>query len=193
MDFQNVEFYRLNKNSEDIVYNFATEMIIYRKETSPKGKLRIVEIRKQNGSKGQTRRVVPSREMAIEEFDAWKKKLLDDAHEALNKDKRETRENVSIENLLETDLVCEESVEEEYSREEEERQALPKDYKVMYELLDLLTPIQKSRYIKSKALGKSSRDIAEEEGCSHTAVLLSLEAAEKRLNKELKKRGYIKQ
>ena len=130
--------------------------------------------------------------MSIAAFDEWKERLTEEAHEDLKKDKRETRDNVPIENLLETNLVCDESAEEEYLRVDEERQALPKDYKVMYELLDLLMPTQKSRYIKSKVLGKSSRDIAEEEGCSHTAVLLSLEATEKRLNKKLKKRGYIK-
>ena len=54
--------------------------------------------------------------------DVWKKQLTEDAHEYFNKDKRETRENISIENLLETDLVCEVSVEEEYLRAEEERQ-----------------------------------------------------------------------
>jgi DNA-directed RNA polymerase specialized sigma24 family protein len=129
--------------------------------------------------------------MSIADFDAWKEKLTQEALEYRRHDDLTTRENVSIENLLETDLICEESVEDEYLRLEEERQALPKDYKVMNELLDTLTPVQKRRYYKAKALGMSSRDIAEEDGCSHTAVLLSLEAAEKRLNKELKKRGYI--
>ena len=195
MDYQNAEFYRLNKNNTALIFNFADERITYRKEEGKNGKFRIVEYRKnylENGLTITTRRVLRAYEMSVEEFDAWKAKLTEEAHEDYKKDKRETRDNVPIENLLETDLVCDESAEEEYLRLDEERQALPKDYKVMYELLDLLTPTQKSRYIKSKVLGKSSRDIAEEEGCTHTAVLLSLEAAEKRLNKELKKRGYIK-
>ena len=195
MDYQNAEFYRLNKNNTALIFNFAGERITYRKETDDHGNLQIVEYRKKdngNGKKVTTRRVLRPYEMSIAAFDEWKERLTEEAHEDLKKDKRETRDNVPIENLLETDLVCDESAEEEYLRVDEERQALPKDYKVMYELLDLLTPTQKSRYIKSKVLGKSSRDIAEEEGCSHTAVLLSLEAAEKRLNKELKKRGYIK-
>ena len=32
MDYLNQEFYRLNKGTTDLVYNFANEKIIYRKE-----------------------------------------------------------------------------------------------------------------------------------------------------------------
>lgn len=103
--------------------------------------------------------------MSIEDFDAWKVRLTEEALEYRRHDDLTTRENVSIENLLETDLVCEESVEDEYLREEEERKALPMDYKVMNELLDTLTPVQKRRYYKAKALGMSTYDIAKEEGC----------------------------
>jgi DNA-directed RNA polymerase specialized sigma24 family protein len=192
MDYQNAEFYKLNKNNPDLVYNFADELITYRKETDENGNLQIVEYRKKDGRKGKktTRRVVPSHDMSIEDFDAWKKQLTDDAHEYFNKDKRETRENVSIENLLETDLVCEESVEEEYLRAEEERQALPKTMKEALGILDVLTPKQRSRYIQSKVYGKSVRDIAAEEGSDWTSVWESINAAEKRIEKELKKRGY---
>ena len=129
--------------------------------------------------------------MSIEDFDAWKVRLTEEALEYRRHDDLTTRENVSIENLLETDLVCEESVEDEYLREEEERKALPMDYKVMNELLDTLTPVQKRRYYKAKALGMSTYDIAKEEGCEQKSVWESIAAAEKRLQKELKKRGYI--
>ena len=53
--------------------------------------------RKKDGRKGKkttTRRVVPSHEMSIEDFDAWKARLTEEAHDYFNKDKRETRENV---------------------------------------------------------------------------------------------------
>ena len=159
MDYQNAEFYKLNKNNPDLVYNFADELITYRKETDENGNLQIVEYRQKDGRKGKkatTRRVVPSHEMSIEDFDVWKKQLTEDAHEYFNKDKRETRENISIENLLETDLVCEVSVEEEYLRAEEERQALPKTMDIASEIMQVLTPLQRSRYIKSKMYGKST-------------------------------------
>ena len=193
MDYQNAEFYKLNKNNPDLVYNFADELITYRKETDENGILQIVEYRKKDGRKGKktSRRVVPSTEMSIEDFDAWKTRLTEEALEYQRFDHQTTRNNVGIENLLETDLVCEESVEDEYVRMEEERQALPKDYKVMNELLDTLTPVQKRRYYKAKALGMSTYDIAKEEGCEQKSVWESISAAEKRLQKELKKRGYI--
>ncbi len=72
MDYQNAEFYKLNKNNPDLVYNFADELITYRKETEENGNLQIVEYRKKDGRKGKkttTRRVVPSHEMSIEDFD----------------------------------------------------------------------------------------------------------------------------
>ena len=192
MDYQNAEFYKLNKNNPDLVYNFADELITYRKETDENGNLQIVEYRKKDGRKGKktSRRVVPSHEMSIEDFDAWKARLTEEALEYRRHDDLTTRENVSIENLLETDLVCEESVEDEYIREEEERQALPKTMDVALGILDVLTPKQRSRYIQSKVYGKSVRDIAAEEGSDWTSVWESINAAEKRIEKELKKRGY---
>jgi hypothetical protein len=193
MDYQNAEFYKLNKNNPDLVYNFADELITYRKEEGANGNLQIVEYRKKDGRKGKkatTRRVVPTNEMSIEDFEAWKKQLTEDAHEYFNKDKRETRENVSIENLLETDLVCDESVEEEYLRAEEERQALPKTMKEALEILDVLTPVQKERYLQVKMYGKTIREVAEEEGCYINAIEKSIMQAEKKIAKEREKRGY---
>ena len=193
MDFQNAEFYKLNKNNPDLVYDFADELITYRKEEDENGNLQIVEYRKKdgrNGKKTTTRRVVPSTEMSIEDFDAWKARLTEEAHDYFNKDKRETRENVSIENLLETDLVCEDSVEDEFIREEDERQALPKTMDIAREIMKVLTPLQRSRYIKSKVYGKSTYAIAAEEGCDHKAVVKSLQSAQKKIDKELAKRGY---
>ena len=192
MDYQNAEFYKLNKNNPDLVYNFADELITYRKEIDENGNLQIVEYRKKDGRKGKktSRRVVPSHEMSIEDFDAWKARLTEEALEYRRHDDLTTRENVSIENLLETDLICEESVEDEFIREEEERQALPKTMDVALGILDVLTPKQRSRYIQSKVYGKSVRDIAAEEGSDWTSVWESINAAEKRIEKELKKRGY---
>ena len=39
MDYQNAEFYKLNKNNPDLVYNFADELITYRKEEDENGNL----------------------------------------------------------------------------------------------------------------------------------------------------------
>ena len=193
MDYQNAEFYKLNKNNPDLVYNFADELITYRKETDENGNLQIVEYRKKDGRKGKkatTRRVVPSTEMSIEDFDAWKTRLTEEALEYRRHDDLTTRENVSIENLLETDLVCEESVEDEYIREEEERHALPKTMKEALEILDILTPTQKNRYLQVKYYGKTIREVADEEGCGFQRVAKSIAQAQEKIDKERAKRGY---
>ena len=193
MDYQNAEFYKLNKNNPDLVYNFADELITYRKETDENGNLQIVEYRKKDGRKGKkatTRRVVPSYEMSIEDFDAWKTRLTEEALEYRRHDDLTTRENVSIENLLETDLVCEESVEDEYIREEEERHALPKTMKEALEILDILTPTQKNRYLQVKYYGKTIREVADEEGCGFQRVAKSIAQAQEKIDKERTKRGY---
>ena len=193
MDYQNAEFYKLNKNNPDLVYNFADELITYRKETDENGNLQIVEYRKKDGRKGKkstTRRVVPSYEMSIEDFDAWKEKLTKEALDYWHTDHQQTRNNVSIENLLETDLVCEESVEEEYIRDEEDRQALPKTMKEALEILDVLTPTQKNRYLQVKYYGKTVREVADEEGCGFQRVAKSIAQAQEKIDKERTKRGY---
>ena len=193
MDYQNAEFYKLNKNNPDLVYNFADEFITYRKEEDANGNLQIVEYRKKDGRKGKkatTRRVVPSYEMSIEDFDAWKTRLTEEALEYRRHDDLTTRENVSIENLLETDLVCEESVEDEYIREEEERHALPKTMKEALEILDILTPTQKNRYLQVKYYGKTIREVADEEGCGFQRVAKSIAQAQEKIDKERAKRGY---
>ncbi len=193
MDYQNAEFYKLNKNNPDLVYNFADELITYRKEEDENGNLQIVEYRKKDGRKGKkatTRRVVPSTEMSIEDFDAWKEKLTKEALDYWHTDHQQTRNNVSIENLLETDLVCEESVEEEYIREEEDRQALPKTMKEALEILDVLTPTQKNRYLQVKYYGKTVREVADEEGCGFQRVAKSIAQAQEKIDKERAKRGY---
>ena len=173
MDYQNAEFYKLNKNNPDLVYIFADETITYKKEEVD-GKLTIVEYRKKDGKKGSVRRVVPSYEMSVEDFDIWKKKLVDDALEQRRHDDRTTRNDVSIENLLETDLVATESIADELIREEEERQAYNKKICQARELLDCLTKKQRQRYIKTMAYQKNNRTIAEEEGCSHQMISKSV-------------------
>ena len=192
MDYQNAEFYKLNKNNPDLVYNFADELITYRKEIDENGNLQIIEYRKKDGRKGKktTRRVVPSHEMSIEDFDAWKARLTEEALEYRRHDDLTTRENVSIENLLETDLVCEESVEDEYIREEEERHTLPKTMKEALEILDVLTPTQKNRYLQVKYYGKTIREVADEEGCGFQRVAKSIAQAQEKIDKERAKRGY---
>lgn len=189
MDYQNAEFYKLNKNTPDLVYNFANETITYKKEEID-GVLTVVEYRRKEGKKGTVRRVVSSHEMSVADFDEWKTRLAKESLEYRRHDDLTTRQNVSIENLLNTDLVAIESVEDEYIRAEDEKQALPKTMDVANELLTILTPTQRSRYIKAKKYGKTTREIAADEGCAHQQITKSIAQAQAKINKERAKRGY---
>ena len=59
MDYQNAEFYKLNKNNPDLVFNYVTGTVTYRKESDENGNIRIVEYRKDYGKKGTERRSGP--------------------------------------------------------------------------------------------------------------------------------------
>lgn len=192
MDFQNAEFYKLNKNTPDLVYNFADELITYRKESDDNGNLRIVEYRRKDEKKGKkvtTRRVVPTCEMSIEDFDAWKERLTKEALDYWRTDHQQTRNNISIENLLETDLLACESVEDEMTRKHDEQQRRLARLKEATELLDGLTKTQRRRYIKAVAHKKNNRMIAAEEGCSHQMVSKSISQAEARIQEAKEKRN----
>lgn len=190
MDYQNQKFYKLNKNTSDLIYNFANETITYQKEQKDNGTYQIIEIKKSNSNNKTLRRIVPPSEMTVEEFDIWKKQLTQEAHEYQNKDARETRNNVNIDDLLETDLVSDESLEDEYfsnltTNEIQNKKALA------FELWRKLTPIQRRRFFMYKAQGKTLREIANEEGVDHKAVLRSITLAERKLQKEIAKRKNI--
>ena len=186
MDYLNQEFYRLNKDTPDLVYNFANEKITYRKELGDDGIIRIVEIRQLYGEQEKTKRIVPSFEMSVDDFDYWKRKLTEDALEYQNKDARETRNNVNLDELSDTIYLCTESVEDEYIYKE----SLQKDFIIQdaaIKTYEQLTPIQKRRFYKAKVLGMSTYEIAKEEGVSNVSVFESIVAAEKKLRKTRKK------
>ncbi len=191
MDFKNKEFYQLNKNTEDLVFPYATEKIIYRKIILPDGTVQILEIRKEYSSKQQKQRVLRQDEMSVEQFDYWKKEMTDYSHDYLNQDQRETRHCVSIENLQETDLLSTESIENEYIRDEEEKYRAEKS-NIGKDVFSKLTPTQQKRYYKSKVEGKSTYTIAKEENVKNTSVFESIESAEKKISKELAKLKIIR-
>ena len=186
MDYLNQEFYRLNKDTPDLVYNFANERITYRKELGDDGSIQIVEIRQLFGEREITKRIVPSFEMSADDFDYWKRKLTEEALEYQNKDARETRNNVNLDELSDTIYLCTESVEDEYIYNE----SLQKDLLIQEAAIktyEQLTPIQKRRFYKAKVLGMSTYQIAKEEGVSNVSVFESIVAAEKKLRKTQKK------
>lgn len=189
MDYQNAEFYKLNKNNPDLVFNYVTGTVTYRKEPDENGNIRIVEYRKDYDKKGTERRIVPSYELTVDEFDIWKKKLENEALDYWHTDHQQTRNNVSIENLLETDLVACESVEDEMIRKHDEEQRRSAQLKEANELLEGLTKTQRRRYIKAVAYKKTNRIIAAEEGCTHQMVSKSVSQAEARIQEAKEKRN----
>ena len=189
MDYQNAEFYKFNKNNSDLVFNYVTGTVTYRKEPDENGNIRIVEYRKDYDKKGTERRIVPSYELTVDEFDIWKKKLEDEALDYWHTDHQQTRNNVSIENLLETDLVACESVEDEMIRKHDEEQRRSAQLKEANELLEGLTKTQRRRYIKAVAYKKTNRMIAAEEGCTHQMVSKSVSQAEARIQEAKERRN----
>ena len=189
MDYQNAEFYKLNKNNPDLVFNYVTGTVTYRKEPDENGNIRIVEYRKDYDKKGTERRIVPSYELTVDECDIWKKKLEDEALDYWHTDHQQTRNNVSIENLLETDLVACESVEDEMIRKHDEEQRRSARLKEANELIKGLTKTQRRRYIKAVAYKKTNRMIAAEEGCTHQMVSKSVSQAEARIQETKERRN----
>ena len=188
MDYLNQEFYRLNKDTPDLVYNFANERITYRKELGDDGSIQIVEVRQLYGEREIIKRNVPSFEMSVDDFDYWKIKLTEEALEYQNKDARETRNNVNLDELSDTIYLCTESVEDEYIYNE----SLQKDLIIQEAAIktyEQLTAIQKRRFYKAKVLGMSTYEIADEEGVSNVSVFESIVAAEKKLRKVRKRNG----
>ena len=187
MDYLNQEFYRLNKGTNDLVYNFANEKIIYRKEKNDNGNLQIVEIRQVSGETTLLKRVVSSDEMSVEDFDYWKKKLTDEALEYQNKDARETRRNVNLDRLVETALLYTQFTENSYLREDLREQDLVPKIELAMKMYACLTSVQRRRFYKAMVLEMSTYEIAKEEGVSNVSVYESIVAAEKKLRKERNK------
>ena len=187
MDYINQEFYKLNKDTDDIVYNFANERITYRKEELPNGILQIVEIKAVNGKNGGLIRVVQPTEMAVEDFDYWKKKLTEEALEYQNKDSNETRNNVSIENLSNTKMLSSESVEAAYIRhiDEMEQASFETLDNALWILDKCLTTIQIRRYLMRHKEDMTLKQISDLEGATIQSVDESIKAAERKIKKFL--------
>lgn len=191
MNLQNAEFYRLNRESRDIIFNFVNERVIYRKEIGPDGSARIMEYRKIDGEKGKTARELRPDEMTVAEFDAWKAKLLADSHAELCRDRRETRYDVGLEDLSETALACTESPADFVIKSDENRRKAELFAEVRT-VLKSLTKRQKRRFLLYAVSGKSVKEIAEQEGCSHQTIYQNLATALRKLRSELRKKGFDK-
>lgn len=97
----------------------------------------------------------------------------------------QTKKNVSIHGLEETDLCCVASPEDALLAAEEQSEYRKLRCEIAARALATLTEVQRRRYLLHTINGLTTRDIAEKEGVSHVAVVYSLEQAEKKIKKVL--------
>jgi DNA-directed RNA polymerase specialized sigma24 family protein len=97
----------------------------------------------------------------------------------------QTKKNVSIHALEETDLCCVASAEDALLAAEEQAEKQKLRHEIAAKALSTLTKVQRRRYLLHTVNGLTTREIAEKEGVSHVAVVYSLEQAEKKIKKVL--------
>ena len=180
MNYDNKSDYALNKDTEDIVYLFADgQEVRYRKENG--------KVYKVVDSTDITE--VPLWEMSVEEFDRVKAISNADYHERELHSKRTTRDNVSINKLIETNCVSGKSAEQEYFDYLEALDA-PTETRTLKHAMaildECLTETQRQRYIQHHYIGLTIREIADKEGTHFTTVHESLQTAEKKIKKYFK-------
>ena len=180
MNYDNKSNYAINKKTEDIVYPFADGTVkYYRKENG-----KIYEII----TDAKTTKMVElaSWEMTVEQFD-WMKVLSDtDYHESELHGKRTTRQNVSINKMMETNCIANRSAEQEYFDYLAALEAPPetKTYDNAIKILNkCLTEKQKRRFLLLHYHGLSTRQIAAMEGSAQRTIMDSIELAEKKIKK----------
>ena len=177
MKFDNKSDHAINKNTDDIVYRFANdEEIRYRKEND-----RIYML-----TNFEEIFEVPSSEMSIEDFDRIKLISKKDYHETEKKDKRDNRQNVSINNLTETMCTADRSTEQEYFDYLAALKALPEIRTIDNAIAiinECLTEIQKRRYLLYHFSGMNTLEIAKFEGITQPSVFESILSAQKKIEK----------
>ena len=156
--------YALNKiNRNAIVYRFADEVV----------EVTLADFLAENPDKTEA------------DFRALKELSDADYLEQDRDDYRRTYKNVSIHGLDET-AACSACSLEEKLIEQPEREAMKERKRELgFKVFNTLTEVQRRRYIQNKVEGLSSWKIAEIEQVDHKAVLRSIWAAEKKINKFL--------
>ena len=155
--------YALNKYSDGIVYRFADRIVEYTLE----------DYLAENPGKTEA----DFREL---------KALSDDIYlEQVTDESRQTRNNVSIHNMEDSESFGGETLEDEVI-ERPEREAKENNRRELArEALKILTEVQRQRYLLYHVDGLNEREIAEKEGSTQQAVSKSLYWAEKKIKKFL--------
>ena len=114
------------------------------------------------------------------------KALSDEIYSDQSRDiNRQTYLDVSLGGLEETDMLAVSSPDEALIDIPEKEAEKKRKSKLAKQALDTLTETQRRRYIQYHIKGLLTREIADNEGVSHVAVVYSLEWAEKKIKKYL--------
>jgi DNA-directed RNA polymerase specialized sigma24 family protein len=105
--------------------------------------------------------------------------------EQVRADNAQTKKNVSLHALEETELVAVPSPEETMIAEQEEAEKQTRRREIADRALAALTDVQRRRYLLHVVDGLTTREIAEIEHATQHAIMLSLQAAEKKIKKVL--------
>jgi len=156
--------YAINKFSKGIVYRFSDE---------------IVEITLERYLAGNPEKT---------EVDFLRLKELSNEiyHEQDKSENAQTKKNISLGLLEETDECSTESLEDEYFGALEKKEKQLEDIKKTNKVLGCLTTIQRKRYLLHIKIGLTTRQISVIEQVNFQAVAKSISAAKKKLNIFLK-------
>jgi len=115
MDKQIALMKKLQKDPDTIAYAHCDEIILIKRESGEDGTAVLVKITINiDTDKTTSKRSIFESEMQLSDFDAIKKLLSDCTIEEFNADWRTTHNDVGLEKLENTDIICLPSVEEEY-------------------------------------------------------------------------------
>ena len=191
MDKQIALMKKLQKDPDTIAYAHCDEIILIKREYAEDGSAVLVEITINiDTEKATSKRSIQDTEMSLSEFEAMKELLTNHTVEEFNADWRITHNDVALEKLENTDILCLPSVEEEYiERFESEEDGDFYTIENAMEILDLcLTDVQKERYIRHKMNQEPTTQIAASQGVSQASVYESIVSSENKIKKFLKKR-----
>jgi hypothetical protein len=182
MDNQIYLMNRYQKDPNTIAYAFNEEIVLIRREYIEDGTAALFEITINiESNKAKTKRRISDAEMKADEFETLKKILTETTKEEHKTDVKISRRNCSLDKLENTDMVCLPSVEDEYIKGYEAEDDPRTIENAMTMLSHCLTDIQKTRFIRNKYCGETTREIAASEGISQAAVFKSIELSEKKI------------
>lgn len=182
MDNQIYLMNRYQKDPNTIAYAFSEEVVLIRREYTEDGTVSLFEITINiESNKAKTKRRISDAEMKADEFETLRKMLTEFTKEEHKTDVKISRRNCGLDKLENTDMVCLPSVEDEYIKGYEAEDDPRTIENAMTILSHCLTDIQKTRFIRNKYCGETTREIAASEGISQAAVFKSIELSEKKI------------